>query len=74
MALHGTDLESKHKYPRRVSVEEAENGFIVHLSDEKGNSKMMVAKDMNEANEMMSKMMGMKMKKSMKTSDGKMMA
>lgn len=55
------------KYPKRISVEEADNGFMLSMMDEKGPEKKMIAKDMDEAVMMMKKMMmGKEMDKKMK--------
>ena len=70
------------KSPKRVSIEEAENGYTLSMYDGDKN-KTMVAKDMKEVQGMMMSMMGMKMSKGEKkemakkkhsTSDGSMMA
>ena len=46
------------KMPKRVRVEEAENGYIVSGMDEKGHEKQMVRKNMDEVMEVMGEMMG----------------
>ena len=50
------------KMPKRVTVERVENGFIVRGSDEKGNEKQMICKDMSEVHKVVSEMMGEKTK------------
>jgi hypothetical protein len=47
--------------PKRVSLEEAKNGYIVSGDNEKGMREQMVCKDMDEAMSAMMKMMGSKM-------------
>lgn len=48
----------KIKSPKRVSVEEADNGFMVSMmSSEPGGEKKMVCKNMEEAKAAMEKMM-----------------
>ena len=49
------------KMPKRVSVEEADNGFTVRGQDEKGKEIIMIAKDMEEVQGHMMSMMRNKM-------------
>ena len=49
------------KMPKRVTVEEADNGYIVSTYSEKGRDEKIVCKNRNEAMEAIGKMMGMKM-------------
>ena len=44
--------------PKRMTVEEADNGYVVSMSDGKGNEKRLVCKTMKEAHVAMEEMMG----------------
>ena len=48
---------------KSVRIEEADNGYTISHSNEKGESKIMIAKDMKEAQSIMIKMMSQKMSK-----------
>ena len=45
------------KMPKRVTVEEADNGYIVSTYSEKGRDEKIVCKNRNEAMEAIGKMM-----------------
>jgi len=45
------------KMPKRVTVEEASNGFMVSMYDEKHGEMKMVCKDMGEVHKTVEKMM-----------------
>ena len=57
------DTAGMPKMPKRATVEEAHNGFIVRCMDEKGNEKQMVCKDMGEVHKAMDDAMAKKEKK-----------
>lgn len=59
------------KNPKRVSIEEADNGFVINCYTGEGETVQKVATDLSEAMSIMHKMMGMKKdKKEMKEVKG----
>ena len=54
--------EESYKFPKRVSIEKADNGYVVRCSTQKGEQQM-VCKTMDDVMEAVQDMMGAKEKK-----------